>query len=544
MARSIISLLVVMTGSFLCFSQSKITGTLLDQDGKPMAVADVHIKGAMDDTTLLSVRAAADGSFSMMLPATGAFQIEFSGVDHMSRALPFLGEAAQATRINVRLGAYAFLDDLSGVQFVQMKPDFDAGAVYTPAKQPDGTYTAEIKTDLPSFRYELKGVERTGHTINGTLSETFQYDGGGDYCSVLTPRNGIVKIVLDPAKLVRGTGESRVEFPDGEKGSSRLPKLFDASNARRQDYMDAHRAFAAGNKDPKLFTYDWAPVIADIQGRLQKENEPIIRQELWMECLDLLPFGWSPADPAFKERALKEIPPGSPLWVFHINTVSFLAFDTTGGKAYIERLLKEQREPGLRGTILMSKLVYARYGGNRSESRAVYGRLMTECAGTRWAKMAKERYGTDMKVYAGAQVPKFSFVSLDDSSKTFTNETFKGKYLLIDFWAVWCGPCVGEMENLHKAYEKFKGNDFAVLSLSFDNAPVDIKKFRETRWKMPWNHAYVVGGFANPTSREFEVDGIPKPILVDGNGMIVAMTTELRGENLQKTLEKFLGKRP
>ena len=149
-----------------------------------------------------------------------------------------------------------------------------------------------------------------------------------------------------------------------------------------------------------------------------------------------------------------------------------------------------------------------------------------------------------MKVYAGAQVPKFSFVSLDDSSKTFTNETFKGKYLLIDFWAVWCGPCVGEMENLHKAYEKFKGNDFAVLSLSFDNAPADVKKFRETRWKMPWNHAYVVKGFDNPTSREFEVDGIPKPILVDGNGMIVAMTTELRGENLQKTLEKYLGKRP
>jgi hypothetical protein len=54
----------------------------------------------------------------------------------------------------------------------------------------------------------------------------------------------------------------------------------------------------------------------------------------------------------------------------------------------------------------------------------------------------------------------------------------------------------------------------------------------------------VVRGFDNPTSREFEVDGIPKPILVDGNGMIVAMTTELRGENLQKTLEKYLGKRP
>jgi len=103
---------------------------------------------------------------------------------------------------------------------------------------------------------------------------------------------------------------------------------------------------------------------------------------------------------------------------------------------------------------------------------------------------------------------------------------------------------VAEMENLHRTYERFKGDNFEIVSLSFDTSPADVKKFRDTRWKMAWNHGFVEKGFNNPTSREFEVDAIPKPMLVDGNGTIVAMTRELRGENLGKTLEKYLGKRP
>ncbi len=544
MTRSLITLLAVLACSSPAFSQPGITGKLLDQDGKPMAVADVHIKNAMDDTTLLSVHVLPDGSFSMRFPGEGVFRLEFSGVNHMSRSLPFLAERGSTTAVNVRLGAYGYLEDLSGVQFAEFRSDNSPGGTYTPVKQPDGTYVAEIRTDLPAFRYEVKGVERTGHTINGTLSETFQYDDGGDYCSVLTPKNGIVKVVFDPAKLVRGMEQSNVEFADADRAAARLPKFFDESDARQQEYMTAYRTFAAGNKEHAPFSYDWNPVVAGIQDRLKGESDPVIRQELWLECLDLLPFGWRPADRSTKDRALREIPPGSALWAFHINTLSFLANDTTGGKEYTETLLKEQRDPGVKGTLLMSRLAVARYAGNRDEAKAVYERLMAECAGTRWTRMAKERFGPDLKVFVGARAPRFRFVSLDDTSKTFSNETFKGKVLLIDFWAVWCGPCVAEMANLHKAYEKFKGDGFAVLSLSFDAAPGDVRKFRDTRWKMPWNHAFVEKGFDNPTSREFEVEGIPKPILVDATGTIVAMTTQLRGENLQKTLEKYLGTRP
>ncbi len=96
------------------------------------------------------------------------------------------------------------------------------------------------------------------------------------------------------------------------------------------------------------------------------------------------------------------------------------------------------------------------------------------------------------------------------------------------------------MDNLHKAYEKFKSKNFEILSLSLDQKAEDVTKFRSEKWKMPWLHAFVTND--KQVTGAFEVVAIPRPLLVDGSGMIVAMEGDLRGEKLEQTLAKFLGK--
>jgi len=97
------------------------------------------------------------------------------------------------------------------------------------------------------------------------------------------------------------------------------------------------------------------------------------------------------------------------------------------------------------------------------------------------------------------------------------------------------------MDNLHNAFERYSGKNFQILSLSFDDTPEAVTKFREGKWKMPWLHTFVKDGFRSDLAEDFEVIGIPKPILVDGSGTIIATEAALRGANLDKTLARILG---
>ena len=96
---------------------------------------------------------------------------------------------------------------------------------------------------------------------------------------------------------------------------------------------------------------------------------------------------------------------------------------------------------------------------------------------------------------------------------------------------------------MHAAWAKFKHKPFEILSLSFDRKVEHIAPYRkQAATPMPWKHAFVEGGFQNPVADAYGVKGIPKPLLVGPDGRIVASGAQLRGENLERMLEAFLGK--
>ena len=123
--------------------------------------------------------------------------------------------------------------------------------------------------------------------------------------------------------------------------------------------------------------------------------------------------------------------------------------------------------------------------------------------------------------------------------------SYRGKVVLVDFWATWCGPCRGELPNVLDCYKKYHDKGFDVVGVSLDNKREALEKFLQEQ-EIPWPSLYSddpdATGWNAPMAVYYGINSIPTTILVDQKGNVVSM--EARGEKLGELLEKLLGPLP
>jgi peroxiredoxin len=141
----------------------------------------------------------------------------------------------------------------------------------------------------------------------------------------------------------------------------------------------------------------------------------------------------------------------------------------------------------------------------------------------------KEKWGV------GTTLPDFK--AKNPEGKEISLSDFKGKYVLLDFWASWCIPCRKEFPHLKKAYAKFKAKNFEIVGYSIDD--------EESLWvsaiendDVPWTQVSHLQGYKDPVAVTYQINAVPTNWLIDPDGKVIAMN--LRGEELTKKLEELL----
>jgi thiol-disulfide isomerase/thioredoxin len=308
----------------------------------------------------------------------------------------------------------------------------------------------------------------------------------------------------------------------------------------RQAHLEAFQAHVAGGGAPDSFTFDIGSEERSLAARAQREPESLVRHVAYVAALSLSPLSRQAPDTTIAAHALAEISPISPVW--SIAPISLVIATRNSHDArhesYRWNLIENHPDTSARLEVLLGWLQVSSMRSDTGAARRYYQHLISQYPRTQAAKIARADYDPDKKIVTGRQVPSFSIASIGHSKAEITTDDMKGKLYLIDFWATWCGPCIAEMDNLHKVYEKYRSQDFEILSISLDSTTNFVDDFRARRWKMPWLHGFLPDDFRNPIARSFEVLAIPRPILVGADGKIVAVGDALRGESLSRTIGK------
>jgi len=154
-------------------------------------------------------------------------------------------------------------------------------------------------------------------------------------------------------------------------------------------------------------------------------------------------------------------------------------------------------------------------------------------------KKFAERLPILKAVALGAVAPEFA--EADTSGKIVSLTSFRGKYVLVDFWASWCGPCRHENPNVVKAFNRFKNQKFTIIGVSLDRPNAKDKWLAAIHKDgLTWTQLSDLKFWDSRVAGMYAVRGIPQNFLLDPDGKIIAKN--LRGDDLEAKLEEIFGK--
>jgi len=240
-------------------------------------------------------------------------------------------------------------------------------------------------------------------------------------------------------------------------------------------------------------------------------------------------------------------PPGTPRKIVKISEA-----DMSGELKQFDTLLAQhqgEKTDDVAQILYMKYMVYSQVIGDKEKGTELLAQLKKEFPDSKLVanmKREEEQEAETQKIQdalaIGTRFPDFN--EKDLTGKPLSIANYKGKVVLLDFWATWCGPCRAEVPNVVAVYNKYHSKGFEIIGISLDRQPDKAKLESYTKEnKMPWPQFFDGQFWNNKLSTKYGVRSIPATYLLDGEGKIIGKGDDIRGENLDGAVAKALARK-
>jgi thiol-disulfide isomerase/thioredoxin len=432
----------------------------------------------------------------------------------------------------------------------------------------------QLEFDLKSDDYSkyYKGDGTVSYTVlfgNGSVSPEehdgeWEYDHNGDYNAVVEVVNDKIILNVDSKDYTTTEDETELSMTSGRWVNSPVNEAYnnyieqvpavDVDKLRQEYYYFVHQR----NKN-LLKKYTDEKINERKQNALKKFNNYLTISDNTLNSIDspylndfikltkhklLMAADSLDTWEHHKKllRSLQEIPT-----VFYSNFNDIIYRDEfkENPKPYIEALenaylksLNKRNRCYLRYG-LYSRLSDSEFADNPEYVEALRAEL-TEIGKyddlDSWPRDGVPKDLAKLKLKSLTHAPDFTFKTTEGKEKKLSD--FRGKWVLLDFWGTWCGPCRGETPHLVKAYNELKDDDFEIISVSSDRSAKVVIDYMEKN-KMEWPNTIDLDGYAKGVLKQYGINSFPTVMLIDPEGKLVKIKShELRGKGLITTLKE------
>lgn len=325
---------------------------------------------------------------------------------------------------------------------------------------------------------------------------------------------------------------------------SPTPPSLNEIRAEFRRAREAREAHLRSGKPEAVFEPEASAILKGMEARLDRASQRESRQLLLVTLYGLsLALDQQPGQ-ALRAALKQELPSTARAWSLDPELLEhFLENQFPGemeAEAYAGAAREGHADPAIREMLTFTRFERA-LGERDTVAQEALERLEKGFPQSSRARLARRMWVAQGKLPAGAKAPPLEVPSLEDSRVSYSLDSFRGRHLLVLFWASWCPSCRAELAVQHRVWERFKERPFDILSLSLDLKAEDVFAFRaQPGTPMPWKHGFLGRG-RHPLLESYGVVSIPRAVLLDPEGRVIGSGRSLLGANLEKTLARVLG---